>query len=148
MATIKTPVEGFSGQVVGVTFTDGVGETDNPAALAYFARQGYAISGAAKAPATGGSKPAGDGPSQAELKSRAKDLGVSASGSKADLAARIAEAEAKLKADADAAAAAEAAAKLAQAQADADEAAKLAAAENAGGEPVADPAAGSSVRTV
>lgn len=43
MAVVKTPVEGFTGTVVGVTFTDGVGETDDLAALAYFERQGYEV---------------------------------------------------------------------------------------------------------
>lgn len=43
MAKVKTPVEGFSGVVAGVEFKDGKGETDNPAALMYFARHGYDI---------------------------------------------------------------------------------------------------------
>ncbi|TFC92046.1 MULTISPECIES: hypothetical protein [Cryobacterium] len=50
MATITTPVKGFNGKVVGVVFTDGVGETKDEAALAYFGRQGYTIEeGAAEA---------------------------------------------------------------------------------------------------
>lgn len=40
---INAPVEGFTGIVAGVTFADGVGETDNENALAYFERQGYGI---------------------------------------------------------------------------------------------------------
>lgn len=43
MAGVTAPVQGFTGKVVGVAFTDGRGETDNEAALAYFARHGYTI---------------------------------------------------------------------------------------------------------
>ncbi|MGZ9829952.1 hypothetical protein ACXYTP_23850 [Tsukamurella ocularis] len=43
-AVVKTPVKGYNGIVAGVTFTDGVGETDNAAALAYFKSQGYDVS--------------------------------------------------------------------------------------------------------
>lgn len=43
MAEIRTPVKGFTGQVAGVQFTDGVGETEDVAALAYFERHGYDI---------------------------------------------------------------------------------------------------------
>lgn len=43
VATIKTPVEGFTGTVVGVDFKDGVGETDSVPALEYFERQGYSF---------------------------------------------------------------------------------------------------------
>lgn len=43
MAAVKTPVEGFNGTVAGVTFVDGVGETDDDNALAYFARHGYDV---------------------------------------------------------------------------------------------------------
>lgn len=43
MAKITTPVKGFTGSVVGVSFKDGTGSTDDPTALAYFARQGYGI---------------------------------------------------------------------------------------------------------
>lgn len=41
--TVHTPVEKFNGEVVGVKFTDGVGKTDDPAALAYFHRHGYKV---------------------------------------------------------------------------------------------------------
>lgn len=53
MAEIRTPVKGFTGQVAGVQFTDGVGETVDEAALAYFTRHGYEITtpGAPEAPA-------------------------------------------------------------------------------------------------
>lgn len=50
MAHIQTPVEGFTGKVAGVSFADGVGTTDDPAALAYFERHGYTID-SAKEPA-------------------------------------------------------------------------------------------------
>lgn len=43
MATITTPVKGFTGRVAGVSFVDGVGETASPGALAYFRRHGYGI---------------------------------------------------------------------------------------------------------
>lgn len=42
---VTTPVRGFTGIVVGVQFTDGAGDTDNPTALAYFRRHGYTVSG-------------------------------------------------------------------------------------------------------
>lgn len=53
MAQIHTPVKGYTGKIVGVQFTDGVGETDSAAALAYFTRHGYEITtpGAPEAPA-------------------------------------------------------------------------------------------------
>ncbi|WP_209908246.1 hypothetical protein [Rhodococcus sp. PvP104] len=44
MATVKTPVEGYNGKVAGVSFVDGVGETDDANALAYFIRHGYKVS--------------------------------------------------------------------------------------------------------
>lgn len=43
MAKITTPVEGFNGTVAGVTFVDGVGETVDEGAVAYFERQGYGV---------------------------------------------------------------------------------------------------------
>lgn len=43
MAKITTPVKGFTGSVAGVTFADGVGETDDEGAIAYFERQGYGV---------------------------------------------------------------------------------------------------------
>jgi hypothetical protein len=48
---VTAPVEGFTGTVVGVEFVDGHGETENPAALQYFARHGYTVETARKAPA-------------------------------------------------------------------------------------------------
>ncbi|MBP2522267.1 hypothetical protein J3A74_001375 [Rhodococcus sp. PvP104] len=41
---MKTPVEGYNGKVAGVSFVDGVGETDDANALAYFIRHGYKVS--------------------------------------------------------------------------------------------------------
>lgn len=41
--TIKTPAPGFTGVVVGVNFTNGVGETEDPSAVQYFERHGYCI---------------------------------------------------------------------------------------------------------
>lgn len=43
MASIKSPVEGFTGIVIGVSFKDGVGEADNEGALNYFRRHGYTV---------------------------------------------------------------------------------------------------------
>ena len=43
MATILAPNKAHNGITAGVRFTAGVGHTDRPAALAYFARAGYTI---------------------------------------------------------------------------------------------------------
>lgn len=43
MYTIKAPNADYNGVSAGVTFVDGVGETDNPSALAYFRRHGYEV---------------------------------------------------------------------------------------------------------
>lgn len=40
---VTTPVKDFTGTVVGVQFTDGAGDTDNPTALSYFRRHGYTV---------------------------------------------------------------------------------------------------------
>ncbi len=56
---VHTPVEGFNGIVVGVSFHDGVGETDDAAALGYFQSAGYRIDDAAVA-AEQHAAPAGD----------------------------------------------------------------------------------------
>lgn len=45
MAKITAPVKGFNGIVVGVTFTDGVGNTKDGAKLPYFNRHGYTVDG-------------------------------------------------------------------------------------------------------
>jgi hypothetical protein len=45
MAKITAPQKGYNGVSVGVRFEDGVGETDNEAAIAYFERQGYTVEG-------------------------------------------------------------------------------------------------------
>lgn len=50
MTKIETPVKGFSGSVAGVTFTNGVGETDDPTALGYFRRRGYTVEAPAAPP--------------------------------------------------------------------------------------------------
>ncbi len=93
MAKIKSPVQGYTGVVVGVQFTNGEAETDRESALAYFTRQGYTVEEAA---APTGNDNAGKGsPSKDELKARAKELGLPLSGSKSDLEKRIAEHEAK-----------------------------------------------------
>ena len=43
MKSVRTPVPGFNGVSAGVEFTDGVGQTDDPSALRYFAAAGYQI---------------------------------------------------------------------------------------------------------
>lgn len=45
VATFRTPVEGFQGVIAGVTFVDGVGQTDDDNAIAYFERHGYEAGG-------------------------------------------------------------------------------------------------------
>lgn len=49
---VTTPVEGFTGTVAGVSFADGVGETDDANALNYFRRHGYGVG--SKAPVAAG----------------------------------------------------------------------------------------------
>ena len=66
MAKFKTPVEGFTGVVAGVTFKDGVGETDDAAAIAYFDRHGY------KAGEKAAAKPAADEKAAPAKKAAAK----------------------------------------------------------------------------
>lgn len=48
MAKITAPQKGFTGRSVGVSFEDGVGETDNEAAIAYFLRHGYTVEDASE----------------------------------------------------------------------------------------------------
>jgi hypothetical protein len=40
-ATVRTPVEGYCGEVAGVVFTNGVGVCDGDAS--YFVRHGYTV---------------------------------------------------------------------------------------------------------
>jgi len=51
MFTVRAPNTAHNGISAGVRFTAGVGQTDNPAALAYFRRAGYTVALAAPAPA-------------------------------------------------------------------------------------------------
>ena len=44
---IQTPVKGFTGEVVGVSFVDGFGETEDENTIAYFIRQGFGLDGSA-----------------------------------------------------------------------------------------------------
>lgn len=44
---IQTPVKGFTGEVAGVSFVDGFGETEDENAIAYFIRQGFGLDGSA-----------------------------------------------------------------------------------------------------
>ncbi|WP_336651605.1 MULTISPECIES: SAP domain-containing protein [unclassified Leucobacter] len=82
MAHIQTPVKGFTGKVAGVSFADGAGETEDPAALAYFERHGYTVEAAELTP-------------KQKLQAEAKSLGLSEEGTKDELEARIAEHKAK-----------------------------------------------------
>jgi hypothetical protein len=43
MFTVRAPNSAHNGISAGVSFTAGVGHTDNPAALAYFSRAGYTL---------------------------------------------------------------------------------------------------------
>lgn len=43
MPLVRSPRDGYDGVSVGVRFVDGVANTDDPAALAYFTRAGYDI---------------------------------------------------------------------------------------------------------
>ncbi len=43
MFTVRAPNRAHNGISAGVSFTAGAGETDNPAALAYFRRAGYEV---------------------------------------------------------------------------------------------------------
>ena len=62
---IQTPVSGFTGEVVGVNFVDGFGETEDENAIAYFTRQGFGLDGSA----LDGSAPEGTEPEpEAEAK--------------------------------------------------------------------------------
>lgn len=83
---VHTPVKGFTGKVAGVAFADGVGETTDPAALAYFERHGYKIDTGAEVKELT--------PKQ-KLQAEAKSLGLSEEGTKDELEARIAEHKAK-----------------------------------------------------
>lgn len=89
---VQTPVKGFNGIVVGVSFVDGVGDTDDPAALAYFERQGYTIEASAEAAGKELS------PKQ-KLVAEATELKLDTKGTADELAARIAEHKAKAGAD-------------------------------------------------
>lgn len=73
MATVRTPVEGFTGNVIGVQFVDGVGEAEGEAQLAYFERQGYAIGDLEEEAEPDNSL---EGRSKAELEQIATDEGV------------------------------------------------------------------------
>lgn len=63
MARVETPVEGYTGKVAGVSFVDGIGETEDATALAYFARHGYTVDGEDKG---SGEKPEGNAGGETE----------------------------------------------------------------------------------
>lgn len=87
MAHIQTPVKGYTGKVAGVSFADGVGETEDPAALAYFERHGYDITTHGPPNQDEGKEPS----PKEKLQAEAKALGLDDSGKVDELKARIAE---------------------------------------------------------
>lgn len=112
MARVLAPNRTYNGISAGVRFTAGVGETHNPAALAYFRRAGYELiypesaggphggGPAVKAPAndpvsssTGEAGPPSTKPlgrmNKAELQAIAAELGLDLEGSNRELAERI-----------------------------------------------------------
>lgn len=99
MAKITTPVKGFSGAVAGVTFTDGVGETDDEGAIAYFTRHGYDVE---KTVAIPEGKPTGDWKGD-QLKAYAEkhSLDLGSAKTKPEIVAAIEKAEADKAAAAD-----------------------------------------------
>lgn len=92
---IQTPVEGYTGIVVGVSFAHGVGHTGDAPALAYFERHNYDVASSCppdceSAPATGGDEGKELTPKQ-KLQAEAKELGLDEAGTAEELKARIAE---------------------------------------------------------
>ena len=73
MATIKAPNPDFNGARQGVTFVNGVGETDDPAALNWFERRGYTVEVGAE---NEGPHADLDGMNVPELKELAKGMGI------------------------------------------------------------------------
>lgn len=92
MCHFTTPVKGFTGTVVGVAFTDGVGHTDNHAAIAYFNRHDYGS--VPPLPDCAGCEPVAEvkelTPKQ-KLQAEAAELNLDTEGTADDLKARIAE---------------------------------------------------------
>lgn len=69
---IQTPVEGFTGEVVGVHFVDGFGETEDENAIAYFIRQGFGLDGSAHEGAEPEAEPEAEAEAEAEAEDKAK----------------------------------------------------------------------------
>ena len=71
---IQTPVEGFTGEVVGVHFVDGFGETEDENAIAYFTRQGFGLDGSVPegAEPEPEAEPEADADAEAEAEDKAK----------------------------------------------------------------------------
>lgn len=84
--TIHTPVEHYTGPVIGVQFIDGEGQTEDPAKLAYFERHGYSITPDAET----SDEPKELSPKE-KLQAEAKELGLDTTGKVDELKARIAE---------------------------------------------------------
>jgi len=75
MPKVRTPVAGFTGVSAGVEFVDGVGQTDDVRALAYFRRSGYQIDDDVEVPPR-----AGRGSSLAAWQQFAVSVGVDPEG--------------------------------------------------------------------
>ena len=69
---IQTPVEGFTGEVVGVHFVDGFGETEDENAIAYFIRQGFGLDGSAPEGAEPEPETEAEPEAEAEAEAKAK----------------------------------------------------------------------------
>lgn len=82
MPVVRTPVPGFTGESVGVEFVDGQGETDDPAALRYFAAAGYHIE--STDPSVSQPPKAGPGSSKAAWADYATSLGLDPEGMSRD----------------------------------------------------------------
>lgn len=87
MPTVNSPVSGFTGTRAGVRFVDGVAETDDPAALAYFRRKGYQIGG-------GSSGDGYDSWKVAQLREELERREADTDGKKAELVERLRELDA------------------------------------------------------
>ena len=69
---IQTPVEGFTGEVVGVHFVDGFGETEDENAISYFIRQGFGLDGSASEDVEPESEPEAEAEPESEPEAEAE----------------------------------------------------------------------------
>lgn len=87
VAIVHTPVGGFTGNVIGITFVDGSADVDNEGQIAYFERHGYQVIFAPVEPV----EKTLDEQSKAELEATAEAAGIEFKNpiNKADLVALI-----------------------------------------------------------